>query len=116
MLNPNHVAALWADAQTVSDRDAYVSDWALSSIWGVETGADILAERLEYLGNIWDCAHMRVKDICKAAGLTQAALASRFCIPKRTVENWCSSSTASSRQCPDYVRLMMCECLMLLGA
>ena len=58
----------------------------------------------------WDAAHMDVKSICRAAHLTQAALAARFGIPKRTVENWCSGAN----KCPDYTRRMMCECLGLL--
>lgn len=112
----NQLSILWADALSVSDRDAYISDWALSTIWADDPDSDIPADRLEYLGRIWDAAHLSVKDICKSAGLTQAALASRFGISKRTVESWCSSSTASSRQCPDYVRRMMCEILGILPA
>lgn len=98
---------LWAEALTTADRDAYVSDWALSSIWGDDPESEIPAERIAYLGQIWDTARMSVKAICKAAGLTQAALAQRFCVPKRTVENWCSGVS----KCPDYTRLMMCELL-----
>lgn len=55
----------------------------------------------------WNAAHMDIKFICRSANLTQAALAARFGIPKRTVENWCSGIN----KCPDYVRLMMCELL-----
>lgn len=101
---------LWADALTASDRDAYVSDWALSSIWGDDPESEIPAERIEYLGQIWDAAHMDVKSICRAANLTQAALAQRFCIPKRTVEDW----ARGVRTAPDYIRLMMCELLRLV--
>lgn len=61
--------------------------------------------------DVWDAAHMDVKSICRAAGLTQAALAARFGIPKRTVENWCSGAN----KCPDYTRRMMCELLGLLS-
>lgn len=60
--------------------------------------------------DVWDAAHMDVKSICRAANLTQAALAARFGIPKRTVEDWC----AGKRQCAPYIRLMMCECLGLI--
>lgn len=58
----------------------------------------------------WEAAHMSVKDICKAVGLTQAGLAQRFCIPKRTVEDWCRGV----RTCAPYIRLMMCELLGLI--
>lgn len=112
-ISDKHFSRIWTDALTVSDRDAYVSDWALSSIWGDPEGAEIPAARLAYLGRLWDAAHMSVRDICAAADLTQRGLAQRFDIPQRTVESWCSTA-ASSRTCPDYVRLMMIECLGLL--
>lgn len=55
-------------------------------------------------------APLTVREICAAANLTQSALAARFGIPKRTVENWCSGVN----KCPDYTRRMMMECLWLL--
>ena len=95
--------ALWADALTANDRDAYVSDWTLSSIWGDDPDAEIPQERIGYLAQIWDGAHMSVKEICKAAGLTQRQLGERYGIPCRTVENWCACKNA----CPHYTRLLI---------
>ena len=98
---------LWGEALTSTDRDLYVSEWSTSSIFPEDSD---LLENAEYLGHLWDVAHMSVKDICKAAGFTQAALAQHFCIKKRTVENWCGGAN----KCPDHTRLMMAECLGLL--
>ena len=53
---------------------------------------------------------LTVREICTAANLTQSALAARFGIPQRTVENWCTGS----RACAPYIRRMMMECLGLL--
>ena len=53
---------------------------------------------------------LTVRQICEVAGLTQAALATRFGIPKRTVEDWCRGVS----KCAPYIRLMMCECLCLI--
>ena len=53
---------------------------------------------------------LTVREICAAANLTQSALATRFGIPKRTVEDWC----AGKRSCAPYIRRMMMECLGLL--
>lgn len=103
-------AQLWGESLTTRDRDTYVSDWALSSIWEDDPESEIPQERIEYLTMIWDAAHMSVKDICKAAGLTQAGLAQRFCIPKRTVEDWCRGVA----KCADYIRLMMADSLGLI--
>ena len=40
-----------------------------------------------------------------AAGLTQAAFCVRFCIPKRTLENW----EGGQSKCPDYLRLLLAQ-------
>lgn len=97
-------------AENYSDRDAYISDVALSSMWGDAPEDDIPADRIDTLGMIWDAYHRSVKDIAKDAGLTARKLAERFSIPYRTMENWCSGS----RLCSIYTRLMMQECLGLL--
>lgn len=55
---------------------------------------------------------LTVRQICASSKLTQAALAERFGIPKRTVEDWCSER----RTCAPYIRRMMMECLGLLEA
>ena len=98
------------EAQNYTYREAYISDLALSSIWGDAPEAEIPAGRIEQLGSIYDAVHRSVADIAKAAGLSQRKLAERFCIPYRTMENWCGGQ----RDCPVYLRLMMQECLGLL--
>lgn len=98
------------ESANYTDRDAYVSDLALSSVWGDEEGAEIPPERLEWLGQLWDAVHRSVKDVAKAAGMSQRKLAERFAVPYRTAEYWCSNPAA----CALYVRLMMQECLGLL--
>ncbi len=100
----------WSEIPNYTDPDAYISDLALSSMWGDDPESEIPTERINYLGRLWDVYHMSVKDICKAANLTQAALATRFGIPKRTVEDWCRGVA----KCAPYIRLMMCECLGLI--
>jgi len=98
------------EAQNYTDRDAYVSDLALSSIWGDEEGAEIPPERLEWLAQLWTAVHRTPKDIARDAGMSQRKLAERFAVPYRTAEYWCSNPAA----CALYVRLMMQECLGLL--
>lgn len=96
---------LWTAALDCADRDAYVSDWALSSSWGDAPEADVPADRVEELGHLWDAAHLTIRDIRAHTGLSQAAFAVRYCIPRRTVENW----ESGDRQCADYVRLLLAE-------
>ncbi len=100
---------LWAEALASADRDAFVSDAALSSIWGDAPDAAIPDDRLQQLGQLWDAAHLTVKEIRAATGLSQAAFAQRFCIPRRTVENWESGTNT----CPVYVRLLLAQAVGL---
>lgn len=104
------LSTFWVEALATTDRDEYISDWTLSSIWGDDTEAETPNERIDYLGHLWDVAHMGVREICKASELSQVALSLRFGIPYRTVQNWCGDVN----KCPDYVRLMMAECLGLI--
>ena len=101
------------EVKNYAERDAYISDLALSSIWGDAPEGEIPAERIDQLGSIYDAANRSVKDIAAASGISCRKLAERFGIPYRTVENWCGY-TDSGRQCPLYTRLMMQECLGLI--
>lgn len=98
------------EADNYHDRDAYVSDMALSSIWEGSNGDDIHEERVHAVGQIWDAVHRSVPEIASAAGLSNRKLAERFCIPYRTIENWCGGKN----ECSLYTRVMMQECLGLL--
>lgn len=95
------------EVDNYQDRDAYVSDLVLSSIWGDDPVDDIPEAMVDAVGQIWDAAHKSVKQIAADAGMAQRSIAERFCIPLRTVEDWC----AGKRTPPDYVRMMMQELL-----
>lgn len=99
-----------AEAANYTDRDAYVSDLSLSSMWGDSEDDAIPADRIDALGDIWDACHRSIKAIAADANMSGRKLAERFCIPYRTVEDW----SAGKRECPIYTRLMMQECLGLL--
>lgn len=91
------------NAMDFTDPDAYVSELALSSVWGVAPDAAIPQERLTDLRQIYTAVNRTPKEIVAASGLSQAAFAERYCIPKRTIENWCSGA----RECPLYTRLLL---------
>lgn len=93
-----------------ASREALVSDWALSPTWGDGDDADIPQERLDEIGKIWDVAHMTIRDIRQYVGLSQVKFAIRFCIPRRTVEDW----ESGARTCPDYVRVLLAQAAGLL--
>ena len=102
--------ALADGAVKYADRDAYVSDYRLSSIWGdADDAVDIPPERIELVAKMWDICHLSLKDIRAAAGLTQAAFSRRFLIPTRTIEDW----EAGQRECRLYLRLLLAEAVGL---
>lgn len=94
---------IFTNALGVADRDAFISDWALSSVWSDAKGAEIPADRLHELGMIWDVAHASFADIVAASGLKLVDFAARFAIPYRTVLSW----KHGERECPDYTRLLL---------
>jgi DNA polymerase-1 len=77
-----------------------------SAVLWVSTDDDLL-RIADYSGKLWDAAHMSVRQIKEASGMSQLKFAERFCIPRRTVEDWC----AGKRECPDYLRLLIMEAL-----
>ncbi len=98
------------------DRDAYVSDLSISIISTEDADKDVdMIAIAEDMGKIWDVYHMTVKELRAETGLSQVAFAERFLIPRRTVENW-ESSSANSRDCPLYTRMMIADLLGLLPA
>lgn len=108
----NTLTTLLAETSAYTDRDAYISDLALSSMWGDGPEDEIPADRLALLGRIWDFSMMDFRAIRQASGLTQAAFADRFGIPKRSVENWDSGASTP----PPYVLRMLAQLLGLLPA
>lgn len=95
-----------------TDRDAYISDLSLSSIWG--DSADLPAIAYD-VGRIWDAYHMTAKELRAVTGLSQVAFGRRFLIPCRTVENW-ETAGANHTDCPLYTRMMIADLLGLLPA
>ena len=95
------------EAANYKDMDAYVSDLELSSIWEDD---NLTASRRQALRSVYAATNRSIREIVSAAGMTQAAFAEAFCIPLRTVENWCTGC----RECPLYTRLMIQKCLGLL--
>lgn len=70
---------------------------------------DLDAEKRR-LAQIWDVAHMTMKEIVDASGLSQTAFAKQAGVPRRTVQDWCGEK----RTCPTYVRFLLAEHFGLL--
>lgn len=104
-MNSKLFYALYTAALAADDKAAYVSDWALSSVWDDDPALEIPPERIGQLEGIWDVAHLSIRDIRAHLGLTQAEFSRRHCIPLRTVGNW----EAGVNTCPPYLRLLLAE-------
>ena len=105
LMDDNRFYALFGAALKTNNRDEYISDYALSSIWGDAEGDEIPAQRVEDLGAIWDVAHASIRDIRAHTGLKRTDFAARYLIPYRTMENW----ERGDAQCPDYLRLLLAQ-------
>ena len=66
-LTPAIRAALYAETGAYTDRDAYVSDMALSSVWGDAEDEEIPAERI--CAVFWNPAAHRAGLVRRAAGM-----------------------------------------------
>lgn len=102
------------EALTSSDRDTYVSDLALSSVFVDDPSnppEEIDAELIGALGNIWDVAHMSIAEIRRATGLSQVAFCERFLLPRRTLQHW----ELDERECATYLRVLLADACGLLN-
>lgn len=98
------------EIENYTDRDAFVSDLALSSAFQEDSDLSVTASELIL---IWEAYHMTIRDLRTAAALSRSEFSRRFYIPIRTVENWeCTGPNA--RECPTYVRLLIAESIGLM--
>lgn len=109
-MTDHQFAVCWQEAHNYEDRDDYLTDMAMSSIWEDAEDAEIPQERLEQLRRIWEVVGMSIRDMRKATGMTQAAFAEKFLIPRRTFEDW----DAGKHQPPEFVKMMLAKLLGLL--
>lgn len=107
MTDPKIRQTLYQEAANYDSCDAYVSDLALSSIWGDLPDETIPPERVALLETIYDAAHATIPELIAQHGMTQTGFARYFGIPLRTVQDWCNGR----RVCPPYVVAMAAEIL-----
>lgn len=65
---------------------------------------DLDAEK-ERLSNIWELAHLSMRELVSRTSLSQTTFAKQAGIPLRTVQDWC----CEKRACPAYVRFLLAE-------
>lgn len=98
-----------SESRKYNDREKFISDIYKSEIWDTE---DVRKEgREEWLGQIWDATHRTMKDIIATTKSSQLKMCRFFGIPRRTLEDWCSSVYTP----PPYVLIMIQEILGLIS-
>jgi DNA-binding transcriptional regulator YiaG len=96
-----------SEAANYADKAAYLSDLALSSMWGDAEDIDsaTMNKRLEELGKIYDAATITVSEIRASTGLTQASFSQHYFVPFRTLQDW----EGGQRTPPAYVKLFLVQ-------
>lgn len=90
-------------------KEIFVNNITLSVPDDASDCVDLDAEK-ERLSNIWDLAHLPMREMVACTGLSQTAFAKQVGIPLRTVQDWCGEK----RACPTYVRFLLAEHYKLL--
>ena len=107
-INQYHLAI--TEIENYTDRDAFVSDLAISSAFPEDADLSVTASELVL---IWEAYDMTIRDLRTAAALSRSEFSRRFYIPIRTIENW-ECTGANARECPVYVRLLIADAIGLM--
>lgn len=93
-----------AAADPATSREVFLNSVTLSIPDDADGCVDLDAEKRR-LAQIWDVAHMTMKEIVAASGMTQSAFAKCAGVPLRTLQGWCGET----RECPAYLRFLLAE-------
>lgn len=90
-------------------KEIFVNNITLSVPDDTSDCVDLDAEK-KRLSNIWDLAHLSMRELVSRTGMSQTAFAKQAGIPLRSVQDWC----CEKRACPAYVRFLLVEHYNLL--
>lgn len=96
------------DAQDQPDLETYIAEYGYPDYF--DEISDDPEKVVAKLSEIHRLAHMSIRELIAAAGMTQAGFAKYFDIPLRTLENWCGGS----RACKEYDKIMFAELLGII--
>ena len=93
MLKLTDYAALFTEAIASDNRQAFVSDWSLSSLWGDPPDReDIPQSRIDFLDQLWIVSGWSVSEICFHAAISIRELEKITLTPYRTLMRWNADS------------------------
>lgn len=91
-------------ANPAASREVLLNNVTLSVQDDADGCVDLDAEK-KRLSNIWDLAHLSMRELVSRTRLSQTTFAKQAGIPLRTVQDWC----CEKRACPAYVRFLLAE-------
>ena len=109
-MTDKQINQLFGETANYADPDAFASDAALSLLDPDNPGQEVDMGLFEQLRILWHVANDPFKSLLERIGLNQTQCSTRFCIPRRTVQDW----AGNRRTPPPYVRLMMAEAVRLV--
>ena len=89
-------------------KEIFVNNITLSVPDDTSDCVDLDAEK-KRLSNIWELAHLSMRELVSRTGMSQTAFAKQAGIPLRSVQDCCEK-----RACPAYVRFLLAEHYNLL--
>lgn len=96
-------AAAYKSALTFPDRGDFITEQLSHGLADGEDVDGVDPALIVELGEIWDMAHLTVKDIRAHSGLSQAAFAARYMVPYRTLQDW----ERLEGKCTEYIKLLL---------
>ena len=97
---------IWSFALEEEDRATFLAKMITGDGKAVITPGKYRIDAIlwyDVLRGIHDAAHMDMAEIIRLSGKRKADISHYFCIPIRTLEDWCSQKSSP----PSYVRLML---------
>lgn len=110
-MKPEDFQVLWIATHDAASKDVYIADTAMAFVWGDIDGDDpIPDERIEFLGKLWDAAHMDMDAFASAAGMSLGDLCRTMAIDRQTILAWYANPTSI----PEYVRVMLARAIGMI--
>lgn len=97
------------DAQEAKSCEMFIAEPGWQD-WMEEYGKDT-NKLVSDMESIWQAVKMPFSELRAVSGLSQAAFGKRFCIPRRTIEDW----ESGNRTPPVYLRLLLADNLGILN-
>ncbi len=101
----------YGETTNYTDPDAFASDISISLLNPDDLSQKVNMDLFEQLRILWHVANDPFKSLLERIGYNQTQCAIRFCIPRRTIQDWAGERRAA----PLYIRLMMAEATGLLN-